>query len=48
MTDWNLIGKIAGGGFAATITVLVILSAVIWVIGICVQKGPFGRNKKES
>ena len=38
MTDWDLIAKIAGGGFGVTILVLVILSLVAWVVGLVIQK----------
>ena len=38
MIDWNLVAKIAGGGFGVTILVLVILSLVAWVVGLVVQK----------
>ena len=38
MIDWNLVAKIAGGGFAVTILVLVILSLVAWVMGLVVQR----------
>ena len=36
--DWNLVAKIAGGGFGVTILVLVILALVAWVVGLTVQK----------
>ena len=38
MIDWNLVAKIAGGGFGVTILVLVILSLVAWVVGLIIQK----------
>ena len=38
MIDWNLVAKIAGGGFGVTIFVLVILSLVAWVVGLVIQK----------
>jgi len=38
MIDWNLVAKIAGGGFGVTILVLVILSLVAWVVGLVIQK----------
>ena len=38
MIDWNLVAKIAGGGFLATILVLTILSVVSWIVGLIVQK----------
>ena len=36
--DWNLVAKIAGGGFGVTILVLVILSLVSWIMGLIIQK----------
>ena len=38
MVDWNLVAKIAGGGFGTTILVLVILSLVAWVVGVIIQR----------
>ena len=38
MIDWNLVAKIAGGGFGVTILVLVILSLVAWIIGLVIQR----------
>ena len=38
MIDWSLVAKIAGGGFGLTILVLIILSVVIWVVGLVIQK----------
>jgi len=38
MIDWNLVAKIAGGGFGVTILVLVILSLVAWVVGLVIQR----------
>ena len=38
MTDWNLVAKIAGGGFGVTILVLVILSLLAWIVGLVIQK----------
>jgi Na+-transporting methylmalonyl-CoA/oxaloacetate decarboxylase gamma subunit len=38
MIDWNLVAKIAGGGFGVTILVLVILSLVAWIVGLVIQK----------
>ena len=38
MIDWNLVAKIAGGGFGVTILVLVILALVAWIIGLIVQR----------
>jgi amino acid permease len=38
MVDWNLVAKIAGGGFGVTILVLVILSLIAWIGGLMIQK----------
>ena len=38
MIDWNLVARVAGGGFGATILVLVILSLVAWIVGLVIQK----------
>ena len=38
MTDWSLVSQIAGGGFGITILVLVILSLVVWVIGLVLKR----------
>ena len=38
MIDWNLIATIAGGGFGVTIFVLVILSLVVWISGLIIQR----------
>ena len=38
MIDWNLVAKVAGGGFGITILVLVILSLVAWLVGLITQK----------
>ena len=38
MIDWNLVAKIAGGGFGVTLLVLVILLVVAWVVGLVIQK----------
>ncbi len=38
MIDWNLVAKIAGGGFGITILVLVILSLFVWIVGLVIQK----------
>jgi len=46
MIDWDLVAKIAGGGFGVTILVLVILSLVAWVVGLIIQKTR--RERKED
>ncbi len=38
MIDWNLVGKVAGGGFGVTILVLIILSLIAWGGGWVIQK----------
>ena len=38
MIDWNLVAKIAGGGYGLCILVLVILALVAWIVGLVVQK----------
>jgi len=35
---WSEVARIAGGGFGVTILVLIILSVVIWVVGLVMQK----------
>jgi Na+-transporting methylmalonyl-CoA/oxaloacetate decarboxylase gamma subunit len=47
MIDWELVAKIAGGGFGSTLLVLVILSIVIWLIGFVMRRRA-GRAKDES
>ena len=50
MIDWNLVAKIAGGGYGLCILVLVILSLVAWIVGLVVQKTtkPTAEGKKDS
>ena len=38
MIDWNLVAKVAGGGFGITILVLIILSLIAWIMGLVIQK----------
>ncbi len=38
MIYWNLVAKIAGGGYGITILVLVILSLLAWITGLVIQK----------
>ena len=38
MTDWNLVAKIAGGGFGVTILGLVILALITLIVGLVIQK----------
>jgi Na+-transporting methylmalonyl-CoA/oxaloacetate decarboxylase gamma subunit len=45
MIDWELVAKIAGGGFGSTLLVLAILSIVIWLIGFVMRRrAPRDRN----
>jgi len=36
--DWELIAKIAGGGFGSTLLILAILCIVVWLIGLVVRR----------
>ena len=47
MTDWNLVAKIAGGGFGVTLLVLIILLLVSQLMGLVIQKFQ-RRSKAES
>jgi len=38
MIDWELVARIAGGGFGSTLLLLAILCTVIWLIGFVIQK----------
>ncbi len=38
MIDWNLVAKIAGGGFGVTILVLIILSLLTWIVGLTIRR----------
>jgi hypothetical protein len=38
MIDWELVARIAGGGFGSTLLVLAIISAAIWLIGVVAQR----------
>ncbi len=38
MIDWNMVAKVAGGGFGATIVVLIMLAVVAWIVGLVVQR----------
>ena len=50
MIDWNLVAKIAGGGYGVCILVLIILALVAWIIGLVVQKTtkPTTESKENS
>ena len=47
MIDWNLVAKIAGGGFGVTILVLIILALVAWIMGLVIQKSQ-AKSKENS
>jgi len=38
MIDWELVAKIAGGGFGSTLLILAILCIIIWIIGLVVRR----------
>ena len=38
MIDWDLVAKVAGGGFGLTILVLLILSLAAWIVGMVLQR----------
>jgi predicted acyltransferase len=38
MIDWELVAKIAGGGFGSTLIILAIVSIVIWLIGLVMRR----------
>jgi len=38
MIDWNLLAKVAGGGYGIVILVLLILALAAWLIGLVLQK----------
>ena len=46
MVDWNIVARVAGGGFGVTILVLVILSLIAWIMGLVIQKVQ-ARSKEE-
>ena len=52
MVDWNIVAKVAGGGFGMTIFVLMVLSLASWIVGLIVQKTHAGSKetpeKKEA
>ncbi len=50
MIDWNLVAKIAGGGYGLVILVLTILALVAWLVGLVVQKTakPTTEGKEDS
>ncbi|MFC1966424.1 hypothetical protein ACFLVW_07895 [Chloroflexota bacterium] len=38
MVDWEIVAKVAGGGYGVTILVLMILSLVTWILGLVIQR----------
>jgi len=38
MIDWDIVAKVAGGGFGVTILVLIILSLLAWIMGLLIQR----------
>ena len=36
--DWNLVAKVAGGGFGLTILVLAVLSITVWLLGLVTRE----------
>ena len=36
--DWNLVAKVAGGGFGLTILVLTALSVLVWLLGVVTKE----------
>jgi len=38
LIDWNMVAKVAGGGFGITILVLIVLAVVAWIVGLVVQR----------
>jgi len=52
MIDWNLVAKVAGGGYGVTILVLIILALIAWIMSLVIQraraKGEEIPEKKEE
>ena len=46
--DWDLVAKIAGGGFGLTILVLAILALIAWVVGLIIQRARKGRDETST
>ncbi len=38
MIDWDIVAKVAGGGFGLAILVMIILALVAWIVGLVIQK----------
>jgi len=45
MVDWNLAGRIAGGGFSSVFITLLTLAASVWLISFIIRRAA-GKNKK--
>ncbi len=46
MIDWNLVAKIAGGGYGMAIFVLITVSLLVWIVGLLIQR--YQVNGKED
>jgi len=38
MIEWDLVAKIAGGGYGVSILVLIVLAIVAWIMSLIIQK----------
>ena len=47
MIDWNLVAKIAGGGFGAVILVLAILMVITMVLGLIFRRTKAAKKKED-
>jgi len=48
MIDWNLVAKIAGGGFGMVFLVLAILALLVWITGLGVRRFSKSGSKDEE
>jgi Na+-transporting methylmalonyl-CoA/oxaloacetate decarboxylase gamma subunit len=46
--DWNLVAKIAGGGFGMVFLVLAILALLVWLAGLAVRRFLKSKSKNEG
>jgi len=46
MMDWNLVAKIAGGGFGMVFIILAILALTVWLTKIVTARIVKGKSKK--
>ena len=46
MIEWDMVAKVAGGGYGMTFFVLIVLALVAWIIGLVLQR--MSRRKKEG